>query len=343
MAEGPIAEEETGEGSSRPRRPGLFSSIRPGADADAASRAKRRSVRERLNDEAARKLALGMLVTLAGGSFWGFSGTAASYLFDTYHVDTLWLMSVRQISAGVLFIITALLLDRAHLKKLWTTPRHLRELLVFSLFGMMLNQLFYLLAVRFTNAGTATVMQCLQLVIIMGVTCVRAHRSPRRRELAGLVLAFAGTFLIATGGDPTKLAIPPVGLATGLLCALGAAGMVLLPKRILPEYGSTVVTGSSMISCGVASCALVRPWTHVPALGADGLLALAVLIVIGSFLAFLLYMQGVKEIGGMRASLLGTVEPISATVTSALLLGTVFLPTDIAGFALIIAMVFLTV
>ena len=206
----------------------MFSSIRPGADASATGRGARRTVRERPNDEAARKLALGMLVTLVGGSFWGFSGTAASYLFDHYQAGTLWLMSVRQISAG-------------------------------------------------------------------------------------------------------------------LLCTVGAAGMALLPARILPEHGSTVVTGSAMLTCGITGCALVRPWVNMPQLGADGWLALAVLVIIGSFLAFMLYMRGVKEIGGMRAGLLGTAEPISATVTSALMPGTVFLPTDLTGFALIIAMVFPTV
>ena len=321
----------------------MASSIKPGADASATARASRRSIRERLNDAATRKLAIGMLATLVGGSFWGLSGTAASYLFDTYHVDTLWLMSVRQITAGLLFLVTALIADRKRLKALWTNPAHRRELFVFSFIGMMGNQLFYLLAVRLTNAGTATVMQCLQLILVMAYTCLHVHRRPRRRELLGVVLALAGTFLIATGGDPTRLSIPPAGLAVGLLCAVGAAGMALLPARILPVYGSTVVTGSAMLSCGVVSCTLVQPWAHMPAFAADGWFALAVLVVIGSFLAFLLYMHGVKEIGGMRAGLLGTVEPISATITSAVVLGTVFLPTDLAGFALIITMVFLTV
>ena len=86
----------------------------------------------------------------------------------------------------------------------------------------------------------------------------------------------------------------------------------------------------------------VQPWNDVPALDAAGWEALAVLIVVGSCLAYALYMQGVKDIGSVRASLLGTVEPISATVTSALMLGTVFAGTDILGFALIILMVFLT-
>lgn len=310
---------------------------------DAASRAQRRAWRDRLNDDSFRRMLIGVIVTLVGGSFWGFSGTAASILFDVYHVDTLWLMSTRQILAGALFLIVILLFDRKRFVKLWTTPEHRRIQIVFTFCGLCANQLFYLLAVRLTNAGTATVLQCLQLVFIMGYTCLRDHRSPRRRELAGLVLAFAGTFLIATGGDIMQLAIPPAGLAVGLLTAVGASLITILPVKILREYGSTVVTGSGMALSGIVMSLIFQPWSHVPAFDANGWIVLAVFVFIGSFLAYLLYMHGVKEIGSVRASLIGTVEPVSATVTSALLLGTAFAGTDILGFGLIIAMVFLTV
>lgn len=109
----------------------------------------------------------GVLATLVGGSFWGFSGTSASFLFDTYHVDTLWLMSVRQILAGLLFMAVVVTRDRERLIKLWTTPADRKQLLLFTAFGLLFNQFCYLSAVRLTNAGTATVLQCLQLVIIM--------------------------------------------------------------------------------------------------------------------------------------------------------------------------------
>ena len=118
--------------------------------------------------------------------------------------------------------------------------------------------------------------------------------------------------------------------------------MSIIPTGILPLYGSAIVTGSAMFISGIVSSVFIQPWNNMPALDGVGLIALLVLIFVGSCLAYALYMQGVKDIGSVRASLLGTVEPISATVTSALLLGTVFAGTDIAGFALIIAMVFLT-
>ena len=310
---------------------------------DAASRAKRSAWRKKLNDEATRKLAIGAASALFGGAFWGFSGTSASLLFTVYHVDTMWLLAVRQFFAGLLFMAVVLATDRRRFIQLWTTPEHRRTQLMLTVFGLLFNQLSYLLTVRLTNAGTATVLQCLELVLIMGWTCLRTHRRPRRRELAGLILALVGTLLIATGGDITRLSIPPAGLAVGLLCALSAALMVLIPSKILPIYGSSIVTGSAMMLSGIVTSVFVQPWKNPPTLDAAGIEALAVLIVVGSFLAYLLYMQGVKEIGGVRAGLIGTVEPISATVTSAIMLGIAFAPTDLIGFACIIVMVFLTV
>ncbi|WP_245526898.1 DMT family transporter [Coriobacterium glomerans] len=290
-----------------------------------------------------RRLVRGVLATLAGGSFWGLSGTSASFLFAFYKVDTAWLTCVRQVLAGLLFLVVILVRDRRRLIELWTTKRDRRVLYAFTLCGLLLNQFFYLWTVRITNPGTATVLQCLSLVFIMAFACVAAHRRPKRREIAGLALAFGGTFLIATGGSLDSMSIPPEGLVLGLVTALSAASMAIIPVRILPKYGSSIVTGSGMLCSGVVTSAFVQPWRDPPVLDPLGWQALAVLVVVGSFLAYFLYMQGVTDLGSVRASLLGTVEPVSATVTSAIVLGTVFAPTDIAGFVLIIAMVFLTV
>lgn len=310
---------------------------------DELSRSTRRAWRDRLNDAQARKMALGTLAAFAGGTFWGFSGTSASYLFDVCHIETFWLMSVRQVIAGLLFMFVVLRKDRDRLIELWTTPADRKQLILFTIFGLLFNQLCYLSAVRLTNAGTATVFQCLQLVVVMGYACVTAHRLPRTREALGILLALGGTFLIATGGDPSTLNISPMGLLSGLLCAVGGACIAIIPAGILNKYGSPVVTGSAMLTAGVVSCVFVQPWAHMPALDAAGVEALAVFVVIGSFFAYMLYMQGVKDIGSVRASLIGTVEPVSATITSAVMLGTVFLPTDLIGFAMIIVMMFLTV
>ena len=58
---------------------------------------------------------------------------------DTYHVDTLWLMSIRQILAGLLFMAVVVTRDRARLVKLWTTPADRKQLLLFTAFGLLFN------------------------------------------------------------------------------------------------------------------------------------------------------------------------------------------------------------
>ena len=153
----------------------------PSDGRDAMSRAQRKAWRERLNDKAARQALVGVVATLAGGTFWGFSGTCASFLFANYDIDTMWLTCIRQILAGATFLVVVLMFDRKRLFTLLTTPKHLKTLLLLAAFGVFFNQFFYLLAVRLTNAGTATVLQCLQLVLIMAYTCVTVRRLPRRK------------------------------------------------------------------------------------------------------------------------------------------------------------------
>ena len=65
------------------------------------------------------------------------------------------------------------------------------------------------------------------------------------------------------------------------------------------------------------------------------------IIVVGTFAAFALYLHGVSIVGSVKGSLLGAIEPVSATAFSALWLGTAFSGADWVGFVLMIAMIFL--
>ena len=68
---------------------------------------------------------------------------------------------------------------------------------------------------------------------------------------------------------------------------------------------------------------------------------MGLIIVVGTFAAFALYLHGVSIVGSVKGSLLGAIEPVSATLFSALWLGTAFSGADWAGFVLMIAMIFL--
>ena len=72
-----------------------------------------------------------------------------------------------------------------------------------------------------------------------------------------------------------------------------------------------------------------------------GLLAAGAIILVGTVMALTLFMQGIADVGPVKASMLAATEPLSATVFSALWLGTAFSWTDLIGFACIISTIFL--
>ena len=110
----------------------------------------------------------------------------------------------------------------------------------------------------------------------------------------------------------------------------------------MARWGNFTVNGLAFLFSGAALSLWYRPWEHMPALDGVALAVLALCVVAGTFGAYALYLQGVKDAGSMRASLLGTIEPVTATIATVVWLATPFSPAEIVGFALIIVMVYLT-
>lgn len=297
------------------------------------------SGRRGAHDGAYRMNLRGMAYALEGGALWGFSGTAVSYLFRESGIDPMWVMSVRMVLAGILFLLLSAVRGDRRPIELLRDKSAVRDLLLFTGGGLFLNQFSYLMAIQATNSATATVLQSLQLLPVAAVACVAGRRAPKRREVIGMVLALGGTFLITTGGDPSQMALPPAGLTFGLLAALGGAGLAVFPRRILARYGVAAVNGWAMLMVGLAAAPFVPDWGRaVASFDVSCWAVFAALVVLGTWCSYLFYMQGVREIGSLKTAMLSTVEPISATVLSALWIGVVFSPTDLLGFAMIIIM-----
>lgn len=286
----------------------------------------------------------GIVATLAGGVLWGLNGTVSKWLMDVYGMDPVWLACVRQLSACWLFLAAAAATSggRGQLREVWTSPRALLALLGVGVSSVLFTQVAYLEAISWTNSATATVMQSLGMALVLAYVCVRQARRPRRREALGLAMALVGTYLVATGGNPGQLSLPVEGLFWGLACATAAALLSIVPAGPMRRWGNFTVNGVAFLFSGVVLSAAYRPWEHMPALDAAGVAVLAACVVAGTFGAYALYLQGVRDAGSLRASLLGTIEPVTATVATVVMLGTSFSAADLVGFALIIAMVFLT-
>ena len=50
---------------------------------------------------------VGAGLALAGGVFWGVNATVSKLLMNDYHADPLWIACVRELLAGVIFLVCA--------------------------------------------------------------------------------------------------------------------------------------------------------------------------------------------------------------------------------------------
>ena len=299
-------------------------------------------------------VARGIAFALVGASLWGFSGSCAQFLLEHYEIDSFFVTAVRMLGSGLLFLVLLHMRYADELRAAFHDAKTLRKIALVGMLGLFTSQITYVITIDYTNAGTATVLQALNIVFVMIATCAMMRRGPRLLEVVGFAMAMAATVLIATRGNLGTLAIPLAGLVWGLLNAISVAFYIMYPKVLYERWPSLIVVGLAMLFGGigtwivwgaswlvhVASGASVPLIATFPALDATGWAVMALIILVGTLTAFGLYLHGVSIVGGVRGSLLGAVEPVSATVISCLWLGTLFTWADWAGLFLMVATIF---
>ena len=283
----------------------------------------------------------GSLITILGGACWGFSGACGQFLFNNYTLDPIDLTAIRMISAGILLTFYNLFTQKKVALNIFKSKKDVLHLLAFGLLGLIPSQFTYLTAIKYSNAGTATVLEYTGPVLIMIYVSIKTLKWPKRKEVMAVFLAILGTFLLATGGNVHNMVLSKEGLIWGLLSAVCVALYTLIPGELVKKWGSLIVTGYSMlISGGVIS--LVFHKNFIPGdLEFYGTLAIMAIVLIGTILAYTLYLKGVSLIGPVKASMLASVEPVVATVLSIVWLKTAFYGFSLIGIVCIILTVFL--
>lgn len=283
----------------------------------------------------------GILCTLLGGTCWGFSGACGQILVKESAISSAWVTAVRMLFAGIILTTVSIIKNKENAFELFKNKKHSLRLILFAVFGLIFSQFTYLKAISYSNAGTATVLQYIGPVFVMLYVCSRTKHLPDKSELLAILFAFSGVAVLATHGDFSSLKLSFECLFWGLLAAVSLMLYSLLPKELIKEYGSVAATGWGMLTGGIIMSLAVRPWNIPAGLTLYSLFALGGMVLVGTVLSYTLYLQGVNDIGSVKASMLACAEPVSAALFSFFWLKTRFEPADILGFALILSTVFI--
>lgn len=281
----------------------------------------------------------GVFLIIGAATCWGMGGVAGQYLFEYHQADAVWLVMLRQIIGGLLFLAFGAFIQKQDIfKALREMPG---ELIAFSFLGILGAQLGFYYTVGLCNAATATVLQYMAPIYVMLWMSYTNRRFPEGRELLGIFGAILGVFLIATHGSLDSLALSPQALFIGFISAVSYAYYSIRPIEMLKKYSASTIIGWGQLLSGLSLIFWRSPFTLIGNWDEQAFLAFAYLILGATIASYALYLQGLKIVGPTKASLISCAEPLASIISVVVLLDTKLVLPDLLGMGCIIFTVLL--
>lgn len=273
----------------------------------------------------------GVIYAFFGGIFWGFSGACGQYLFMYKNIDPIWLTSIRLLSAGIFLFIFMIIRKKTAMFEIFKDKISLLWLIIYSFFGLMMCQYTYYETIKYSNVAIATILQYTAPAMIMLLVCLWFRKFPTKKEFFALLSACFGLFLITTHGNLDKFIIDKYPFAIGMLSAFCVVIYSISPISINKKYGTLTTLCLGLLISGFVFFILSGSYKIMQIRDIYGFFAICGVVLVGTVLAFSFYMRGVDIIGPTKASMIASIEPISAMFFSYFWFGVKFVLLDYIG------------
>jgi len=226
----------------------------------------------------------------------------------------------------------------------WRLGPHLRRTFLLSLFGVSINQIFFIEGLQRSTAVTAGFMMGVIPVATYGFALLAGQERLRPGRAAGLVTALAGAMLLigsgAVGGEGSD---PLLGNALLFCNSISYALYLVLARPVLKEVPSLVLTAWTFVLAipVVALAAMGTAWLpRGPALQPVG--ALAWILIFPTALNYFLISWALVRLPASVIAAYIYLQPALGLVLAVWLLGEAVLPAQIAGGLLVMVGIWLT-
>ena len=291
-----------------------------------------------------RPLLAGSLIVILAASGFGMLGPLARFAYDAGFAP----LSFVAWRAAFGFAVVAGLValgtrrGRAIVNPLSLPRRDGLGLLVVAIAGLGLNVAMFF-AFGITTVALVLLAFYTYPVLVALVAVFLGHERLDAARWAALGLAVGGMTLVVAGGlggGGSAVAIQPLGLALGFVAALWQTVFVTVSRgrfRSLPsEQAIAWILVITALACAVLSVAVGGP-LDIPFRDPHALALAAFTGVAAAGIPSVLFLVGIRAIGGTRAGILMLFEPLVGVSLAALLLHEALLPIQVAGGAAILA------
>jgi drug/metabolite transporter (DMT)-like permease len=265
--------------------------------------------------------------------FWSFS-------FIWYKDVYLYLQPFTTIFARLVISSLLLFLFSWSFKKLQKVkPSDYKFILLLAFFEPFLYFIGESLGMQIMSPTSAAVIIAIVPLLVPVLAFFMLSEKLSVKNIAGIILSFFGVLLVITNKD-FEFQASPAGVLLMLMAVIGAVFYSVLLKKLTATYNPfTLITWQNTIGAVLFLPLVVvfdvKDWS-TSMLSLKAAVPLLELAIFASSVAFLLYTNGVRKIGAVRANIFTNLIPVITAFLSFLLLHEQLLFHNIIGILVVI-------
>ncbi len=269
-----------------------------------------------------------LALTALAPIIWGSSYIIATQFLS--NLDPITISFLRAMPAGLFLLCLVRRLPRG----IWIAKMAVLGALNFSIFWSLL---FF--AAHRLPGGVAAVMGALQPFFVIFAARALLGTQIRTLSLVAVVTGGIGVSLMVLTSEAD---LDALGIFAGLLGSASMAIGTVLSRKWQPPVSTLTFTAWQLTAGGV----LLSPFAffampHVSTFSGGNMVGLGYLGLIGAGLAYIIWLRGIRLLQPPGVSLLSFLSPASATVLGWIILSEVMTVSQLIGFGVVLASIFL--
>lgn len=273
------------------------------------------------------------LLVTTSAFFWGANFVLAGPVLAD--LPPLWAAAMRFVlGAALMFIIAGVRRE----KLLILLRRNAVAYLLLGTVGITAFNLLFFFALQSTSANSAALIMAINPLLTALLAATFLGEKPTARHLLALPVALLGVLVVISHGDMGKLA--SLSFSHGdllmLMATLSWAMYNVLTRRYMPQ-GSAIANTSWIMAVGATLllATAIGSNSHLHALDVKAGIAMTIMVVGGTVLAYLFWGIGIARLGAARTAIFINLVPVFAMLISAFL-GTLPSSAQLAGGLLVL-------
>ncbi len=262
---------------------------------------------------------IGVIFVLVAGMLWGTTGIYVRW-FSKLGLSSLQITVFKMCIAAVVLLLFCLIFDREALRI------NKKDIWVFFCSGLISMDFFtvcYFSTIQNADLSIAATLLYAAPIVVLALSVVLFKEKFTAKKAIACAMAFLGCFLVS-GLIGSGNGIPGKALLTGILSAIGYGLYSIFGEiAIRKGYKSLTITTYTFVIAAIGTLFMLRPAEVLDAAsktttGMFILMLVAVAISV-SLLPYVFYTNGLQRIAPSKASIIASIEPITATVVGALI------------------------